>query len=36
MRIALSLNGAAVLILGVLPGLLMASCASAIVKTLAS
>lgn len=36
MRVALSLNGAAVLILGVLPGLLMASCASAIVKTLAS
>lgn len=36
MRLALSLNGVAVLLLGVLPGLLMASCASAIVKTLAS
>lgn len=36
MRVALSLNGAAVLVLGILPGLLMATCASAIMKTLAS
>jgi NADH-quinone oxidoreductase subunit N len=36
MRVALSLNGAAVLALGVLPGPLMAVCATAIVKTLAS
>jgi NADH-quinone oxidoreductase subunit N len=36
MRIALSLNGAAVLVLGVLPGPLMAACATAIVRTLAS
>jgi NADH-quinone oxidoreductase subunit N len=36
MRIALSLNGAAVLVLGVLPGPLMAACSSAIVRTLAS
>jgi NADH-quinone oxidoreductase subunit N len=36
MRVTLSLNGAAVLILGILPGPLMALCASAIVKTLTS
>ncbi len=36
MRVVLSLNGAAVLALGVLPGLLMTICSSAIVKTLAS
>ncbi len=36
MRIALSLNGAAVLALGLMPGSLMAACANAIVKTLAS
>lgn len=36
MRIALSINGAAVLALGLMPGALMAACANAIVKTLAS
>ncbi|MGH8809412.1 MAG: NADH-quinone oxidoreductase subunit NuoN [Noviherbaspirillum sp.] len=36
MRVTLSLNGAAVLLLGVLPGPLMAVCATAIVKTLAT
>jgi NADH-quinone oxidoreductase subunit N len=36
MRIALSINGAAVLALGLMPGSLMAACANAIVKTLAS
>ena len=36
MRVVLSLNGAAVLVLGLVPGALMAACASAIVKTLAS
>lgn len=36
MRVVLSLNGAAVLALGILPGLLMTICSSAIVKTLAS
>jgi NADH-quinone oxidoreductase subunit N len=36
MRVTLSLNGAAVLILGILPGPLMALCATAIVKTLTS
>ncbi|HCN90446.1 MAG TPA: NADH:ubiquinone oxidoreductase subunit N, partial [Oxalobacteraceae bacterium] len=36
MRIALSINGAAVLALGLLPGPLMTACAAAIVKTLAS
>jgi NADH-quinone oxidoreductase subunit N len=36
MRVALSLNGAAVLVLGLLPGPLMAACAAAIIKTLAS
>ena len=36
MRVVLSLNGVAVLALGVLPGLLMTICSSAIVKTLAS
>lgn len=36
MRVVLSLNGAAVLTLGILPGLLMTICSSAIVKTLAS
>lgn len=36
MRIALSINGAAVLVLGLLPGALMTYCASAIAKTLAS
>jgi NADH-quinone oxidoreductase subunit N len=36
MRIALSINGAAVLALGVMPGSLMAACASAIARTLAS
>lgn len=35
MRVALSVNGLAVLILGVLPGPLMAVCATAMVKTLA-
>ncbi|HZW22393.1 NADH-quinone oxidoreductase subunit NuoN [Noviherbaspirillum sp.] len=35
MRAVLSLNGAAVLVLGILPGPLMAVCATAIVKTLA-
>lgn len=35
-RAALSVNGVAVLVLGLLPGPLMAACASAIVKTLAS
>ncbi|GGI53002.1 NADH-quinone oxidoreductase subunit NuoN [Oxalicibacterium solurbis] len=35
-RAALSINGAAVLVLGLLPGPLMAACAAAIVKTLAS
>jgi NADH-quinone oxidoreductase subunit N len=35
MRVALSINGAAILILGVLPGPLMAACATAMVKTLA-
>jgi NADH-quinone oxidoreductase subunit N len=36
MRLALSLNGVAVLVLGVLPGPLMAACMTAIVRTLAS
>jgi NADH-quinone oxidoreductase subunit N len=36
MRVALSINGAAVLALGLMPGSLMAACANAIVKTLAS
>ena len=36
MRIALSLNGVAVLVLGLLPGPLMAACAAAILRTLAS
>jgi NADH-quinone oxidoreductase subunit N len=36
MRVALSLNGALVLLLGLLPGPLMTACANAIVKTLAS
>lgn len=36
MRVALSINGAAVLLLGLLPGPLMTVCATAIVKTLAS
>jgi NADH-quinone oxidoreductase subunit N len=36
MRIALSINGAAILILGLMPGPLMTACANAIVKTLAS
>jgi NADH-quinone oxidoreductase subunit N len=36
MRIALSINGVAVLALGLLPGPLMAACATAIVKTLTS
>lgn len=36
MRIVLSLNGIAVLALGLMPGSLMSACASAIVKTLAS
>ena len=36
MRIALSLNGIAVVALGLLPGPLMAACAAAIVRTLAS
>jgi NADH-quinone oxidoreductase subunit N len=35
MRVALSINGAAILVLGVLPGPLMAACATAMVKTLA-
>jgi NADH-quinone oxidoreductase subunit N len=35
MRVALSINGAAILILGVLPGPLMAACATAMVRTLA-
>jgi NADH-quinone oxidoreductase subunit N len=36
MQVALSLNGVAIVLLGVLPGPLMAACATAIVKTLAS
>jgi len=36
MRVALSINGAAVLLLGLVPGPLMDACASAIVKTLSS
>lgn len=36
MRVVLSINGAAVLALGLVPGPLMAACANAIVKTLAS
>lgn len=36
MRVTLSLNGLAVLVLGILPGPLMAVCATAIVKTLAA
>lgn len=36
MRVTLSLNGVAVLALGILPGPLMAVCATAIVKTLAA
>ncbi|MFC3110402.1 NADH-quinone oxidoreductase subunit NuoN [Undibacterium arcticum] len=36
MRVALSVNGAAVLLLGLIPGPLMTACATAIVKTLAS
>lgn len=36
MRVALSVNGIAVLALGLLPGPLMAACATAILKTLAS
>jgi NADH-quinone oxidoreductase subunit N len=36
MRVALSVNGAAVLLLGLVPGPLMTACATAIVKTLAS
>jgi NADH-quinone oxidoreductase subunit N len=35
-RVTLSINGVAVLLLGILPGPLMAVCATAIVKTLAS
>jgi NADH-quinone oxidoreductase subunit N len=35
-RVALSLNGLAILVLGILPGPLMAACSIAIVKTLAS
>jgi NADH-quinone oxidoreductase subunit N len=35
MRVALSINGLSILILGVLPGPLMAACAAAMVKTLA-
>jgi NADH-quinone oxidoreductase subunit N len=36
MRVALSLNGAAILLLGIVPGPLMAICAWAMVRTLAS
>ena len=36
MRIVLSVNGLAVLVLGLVPGSLMSACAAAIVKTLAS
>jgi NADH-quinone oxidoreductase subunit N len=36
MRAVLSLNGIAVLVLGILPGPLMAVCATAMVKTLSS
>jgi NADH-quinone oxidoreductase subunit N len=36
MRAALSINGLAILVLGILPGPLMAACAAAMVKTLAS
>jgi NADH-quinone oxidoreductase subunit N len=36
MRVTLSVNGLAVLLLGILPGPLMAVCATAIVKTLTS
>ena len=35
-RVVLSLNGALVLLLGILPGGLMALCANAVVKTLAT
>jgi NADH-quinone oxidoreductase subunit N len=35
-RVVLSLNGALVLILGILPGGLMTLCAQAIIKTLAT
>jgi len=34
MRIVLSMNGAAALLLGILPGTLMAACVNAIYKTL--
>lgn len=36
MRVALSINGAAILLFGLMPGPLMTACATAIVKTLAS
>ena len=36
MQVALSINGAAVIVLGVMPGPLMTLCATAIAKTLAS
>jgi NADH-quinone oxidoreductase subunit N len=35
-RLALTLNGALVLVLGIFPGILMTWCAEAIVKTLAT
>jgi NADH-quinone oxidoreductase subunit N len=36
MRVALTVNGAAILLLGLMPGPLMGACAAALVKTLAS
>jgi len=36
MSVALSINGASLLVLGLVPGPLMTACAAAIVKTLAS
>jgi NADH-quinone oxidoreductase subunit N len=36
MRLALSINGVAVVLLGVMPGSLLGACMSAMTKTLAS
>jgi NADH-quinone oxidoreductase subunit N len=36
MQVALSINGAAIVVLGLMPGPLMTACAAAIIKTLAS
>jgi NADH-quinone oxidoreductase subunit N len=36
MQVALSINGAAIIVLGLMPGPLMAACAAAIVKMLGS